>query len=178
MNSLKRVIPIIAPLAIVGLLLVFLADFKHVKKLNAQEREWIERYQKEHVLNGQLCIKGIFSAEEYKVLSTSLSRLHDGVNYKLLGRKLGVKLDDPKAEFKKVKDLLLRRESPQKQKEFLAALQVDLTQAEKHYGTRLSRDLLCDLSYNVFPKDNQKKKQQYGNPKTLYVMQKTGIKVS
>lgn len=178
MKILKRIMTVFTPLAIVGFLLFFLADFKHLKKLDAEERACIERYQKEHAHGGHLRVKAIFSEEDYNAFSTSLSRLLDGANYKVLGQESGVTLGDPKGEFKKLRDLLLKRESPQKQKEFLGALQVDLTQAEKHYGSRLSRNLLSDLSHYVFPKNNQKIAQQYGSPKTLHVMQKTGIRIS
>lgn len=174
----KRVLTILTPLVVVGLLLFILIDFKHVKRLDAEERQVIERYKKEQLRNGHLRVRGIFSEAEYKVLSTSLERLHEGANYKVFGRKFGIQLENHKDEFKKVRDLLEKKESPQKQKEFLAALQVDIAQAEKHFGTRVSHDLLSDLSYYVFPKEKQKKERQYANPKTLHVMKKMKIKVS
>lgn len=167
----------ITPVVVIGFLLFFLSGFKHVKKMDAQERQAIERFQKEQAADGHLHVRGVFSEEDYKILASSLSRLHQGANYKVFGRGFGIKLDNPKAEFKKARDLLIKKESPQKQKEFLAALQVDLNRAEKDYGTRVSHDLLSDLSYYVFPQENQKKERLYGNPKTLHVMKKMKIKV-
>ena len=174
----KRIMVIITPVLIIGVLLYILTGFKHVKRLDAREQLVIDRFKKEQNAGVQLHVRGVFSEEEFNVMATSLSHLHSGANYRLFGRKWGVKLEKPTDEFKKINDILLKKEYPQKQKEFLDALKLDLKQAENHYGTRASHDILSDLSYYVFPKENEKKERQYGNPKTLYVMKKMGMKIT
>ncbi|MFC7439707.1 hypothetical protein [Laceyella putida] len=178
---MKRLISILTPFLVIGLILYILIDFRRVEVLSAEEKQAIDRYRQE-LVKGTLLNKsqneGIFVRQDFDRIATSLELLHEHSHYYVFGPEWGTKLANPAGEFNKIEAILNKPvyKSNTKHQAFFQALQGDLAEARKQIGKRLGHDILDDLSTLVFT-DTIEEERQWSNAKTIQVMKELGVKL-
>lgn len=177
---MKRLLRILTPFLIIGAILFFLMDFRHVEQLSAEEKQAIEKYR-EQLVKGTLLDKpeeGIFHQEDFDAIARSLDALHNHDHYFVFGPEWGSPLDDPESEFKNIESIINQPEyvNDGKHFAFFQAFRQDLNQAKNSLGTRASHDILDDLSTLVFTHEITEDRQ-WSQSETIRVMKETGLKL-
>lgn len=178
---MKRLISILAPFLVIGLILYVMIDFRRVEVLSAEEKQAIDRYRQELVkgtLLNEEQEEGIFTKQDFDQIAAALDNLHEHSHYYVFGPEWGTKLTNPAGEFNKIEAIINKPEyqSDAKHQAFFQSLQADLTEARKHIGKRLGHDILDDLSTLVFTKEITEERQ-WSKAKTVEVMKKQGVKL-
>lgn len=176
---MKRLMKILIPFLIIGLVLYILIDFRQVEVLAAEEKQAIDRYRQE-LVKGTLLNKnaGIFYKEDFDTLAISLDRLHQHANYVVFGPEWGYKITNANEEFATVKSVLNKPEylSDTKHKVFFDAMKEDLVIAQEKFETRESHDILDDLSTLVFI-ETIIDERQWSQCQTIQIMKQQGLKL-
>jgi hypothetical protein len=178
--GMKRLLQILTPFLIIGAILFFLMDFRHVEQLSPEEKQAIEKYR-EQLVKGTLLDKpdeGIFRREDFDAIARSLDALHQHDHYYVFGPEWGAPLDHPESEFQNIESIINQPEYVNNGKyfAFFQAFRQDLNQAKNNLGTRASHDILDDLSTLVFT-DEIVEDRQWSQSETIRVMKETGLKL-
>lgn len=176
---MKRLIRIIAPLFVVGIIFYVLIGFRHVEELTPEEKQAIERYRQE-LVKGTLFINkdGVFYKEDFDTLSKSLELLHQHDHYFVFGPEWGDRLQNPMAEFETIERIINKPEyvNSSKHYAFFQALKEDLAIVKQNMGTRKSHDILDDLVSLVFTEEIEESRQ-WSNAKTIQIMKEQGLEL-
>lgn len=180
---MKRILKLLTPVLIVGMVLYVLIGFRHVETLNAAERQAIEQYRVKLVKQGQHRQAGIFDPQDFTILKKSFERVHENANY-LIWNGSGYPIDHPEEEFATIKRILGKKEYQQNStyRAFFKALNEDVQAAERDYRPknkrklRAAHDILNDLVDFVFT-EKIESDRRWGDPKTIRVMKEQGLKV-
>lgn len=177
---MKRLLKILTPFIIIGAILIFLMDFRHVEQLSAEEKQAIEKYR-EQLVKGTLLSnpeEGIFYQKDFDEIAKSLNDLHMHSHYYVFGPEWGDRLADPGSEFKKIEAIINKPVylNEGKYYEFFQAFRQDLNLSKNKLGTRESHDILDDLSTLVFTKEIVEDRQ-WSQATTIQVMKDRGLKL-
>ncbi|RAL26513.1 hypothetical protein [Thermoflavimicrobium daqui] len=176
----KQILGIIIPSLIVAGLLIFLTNFRDVETLGPEEIKAIEAY-KQKLVQGTLVDKseGLFTQADFNTIMKSMERLHEYANFLVFGPEWGYKINNTNQEFAKVEAIINKPEYSKTPdgREFIQSLKDDIALAKKNFGKRDSHDILDDLASLVFVEHILDGERQWGNPKTVQLMKKKGIKL-